>query len=178
MTNNLKFETNKSFFKPFFREYIKNNQKYIKSYINELKLDDLYRHADLYSDINGVLVTSRLTRILYNIDIDPLDYLNEVPAYFMADVQDRIDLILPNNITAINNFAFTGSWLHSLTIPNTCNYLGSRIFDSCKNLGYINYNGTISEFRSISKDIKWRLNIESSPVWVICTDSIYNIDDV
>lgn len=178
MTNNLKFDTTKFFFEPFFREYIKNNQKYIKSYIDELNLDDLYRHADLYNDINGVLVTSRLTRLLYNIDIDPLDYLTEVPDYFMANVQTRMNLILPNNITAINNFAFFESWLHSLTIPTTCNYFGGRIFEGCKNLGYINYKGTISEFRSIRKDTKWRLNIESSPVWVKCVDGIYNIDDV
>lgn len=178
MTNNLQFDTTKSFFKPFFCEYIKNNQKYIKSCIDELNLDDLYRHADLYSDINGVLVTSRLTRLLYNINIDPLDYLTEVPAYFMSDVQARMDLILPNNITAINNFAFFGSWLHTLTVPTTCNYFGDRIFGSCKNLSYIIYNGTISEFRSISKDRKWRLDIESSPVWVKCVDGRFDIYDI
>lgn len=179
MTNNLKFDTNRFFFKPFFREYIKNNQKYIKSYIDELNLDDLYEHADTYSDINGVLVTPRLTKLLYNINIDPLDYLTEVPAYFMSAVQTRMDLILPNNITAINNFAFTDSWLHTLTILTTCNYFGSRIFENCKNLSYIIYNGTISEFRSISKDTKWRLNIDSSsPVWVKCIDGRYDIHDV
>lgn len=89
-----------------------------------------------------------------------------------------MDLILPNNITAINNFAFTDSWLHTLTIPATCNYFGGRIFENCNNLSYIIYNGTISEFRSISKDTKWRLNIESSPVWVKCVDSRYDIHDV
>ena len=179
MTNNLKFDTTKFFFKPFFREYIRNNQKYIKLCIDELNLDKLYEHADTYSDINGVLVTPRLTKLLYNINIDPLDYLTEVPAYFMSDVQTRMDLILPNNITAINNFAFADSWLHTLTIPTTCNYFGGRIFENCKNLSYIIYNGTISEFRSISKNTKWRLNIDSSsPVWVKCVDGRYDIYDV
>lgn len=57
MTNNLKFDMAKFFFKPFFREYIKNNQNIIKSCIDELNLDDLYEHADAYSDTNKVLVT-------------------------------------------------------------------------------------------------------------------------
>ena len=179
MTNNLQFDTTKFFFKPFFCEYIKNNQEYIKSCIDELNLDDLYENANTYSDTNGVLITSRLTKLLYNIGIDPLDYLTEVPAYFMSYVQARIDLILPNNITAINNFAFTESWLHTLTIPTTCNYFGSRIFENCKNLNYIIYNGTISEFRNIGKDTKWRLNIDvSSPVWVKCVDGRYDIYDI
>ena len=177
MTNNLKF--NMFALHPNLRHYILSNKDFIKSCIDELNLDDLYEHADTYSDINGVLVTPRLTKLLYNINIDPLDYLTEVPAYFMADVQAKIDLILPNNITAINNFAFTESWLHTLTIPTTCKYFGSRIFENCKNLSYIIYNGTISEFRNISKDVKWRLNIDvSSPVWVKCIDGRYDIHDL
>lgn len=179
MTNNLKFDTTKFFFKPSFCKYIKDNQEYIKSCIDELNLDDLYENANTYSDTNGVFVTSRLTRLLYNIGIDPLDYLTEVPAYFMNYVQARIDLILPNNITAIGDFAFADSWLHTLTIPTTCKYFGSRVFSNCKNLSYIIYNGTISEFRNISKGIKWRADIDSSsPVWVKCVDGRYDIHDV
>lgn len=179
MTNNLQFDTTKSFFKPFFCKYIKDNQKYIKSCIDELNLDDLYENADLYSNINGVFVTSRLTKLLYNIGIDPLDYLTEVPAYFMAYVQSKIDLILPNNITAINNFAFTKSWLHTLTIPTTCDYFGDRIFYDCKKLNYVYYNGTYDEFKKISKERKWRADIDSSsPVWVKCVDGRYDIHDI
>ena len=179
MTNNLQFDTTKSFFKPFFCKYIKDNQKYIKSCIDELNLDNLYENANTYSDTNGVFVTSRLTRLLYNIGIDPLDYLTEVPAYFMNYVQARIDLILPENITAIGDFAFASSWIKSITIPNTCTYFGDRIFYDCKKLDYVYYNGTYDEFKKISKERKWRADIDSSsPVWVKCVDGRYDIHDV
>lgn len=179
MTNNLQFDTTKFFFKPFFCKYIKDNQEYIKSYIDELNLDDLYENANTYSDTNGAFVTSRLTRLLYNIGIDPLDYLAEVPAFFMENVKVRIDLILPNNITAVGDFAFANSGLHTLTIPTNCNYFGRKIFADCKNLSYIIYNGTISEFRSIGKDMKWRSDIDSSsPVWVKCVDGRFDIYDI
>lgn len=177
MTNNLKF--NIFALHPDFRDYILSNKDYIKSHIDELDIDGLYNNIDIYNKIHDIDITPRLTKLLYNINIDPLDYLTEVPAYFMSDVQTRMDLILPNNITAINNFAFADSWLHTLTIPTTCNYFGGRIFENCKNLSYIIYNGTISEFRSISKNTKWRLNIDSSsPVWVKCVDGRYDIYDV
>ena len=171
MTNNLQFDTTKSFFKPFFCKYIKDNQKYIKSCIDELNLDNLYENANTYSDTNGVFVTSRLTRLLYNIGIDPLDYLTEVPAYFMNYVQARIDLILPENITAIDEFAFAGSWVKSISIPESCEYFDEYIFYDCRKLNYIYYKGTYDDFNRIRKEKKWRSDIDSSlPVWVICTD--------
>lgn len=179
MTNNLQFDTTKFFFEPFFCKYIKDNQEYIKSCIDKLNLDDLYENANTYSDTTGAFVTSRLTRLFYNIGIDPLDYLTEVPAFFMEYVRVKIDLILPNNITAIGDSAFANSWLHTLTIPTTCNYFGSKIFEGCKNLDYIIYNGTISEFRNINKSIKWRADIDSlSPVWVKCVDGRFDIYDI
>ena len=124
MTNNLKFDTTKFFFEPLFCKYIKDNQEYIKSCIDKLNLDDLYENANTYSDTTGAFVTSRLTRLFYNIGIDPLDYLTEVPAFFMEYVRVKIDLILPNNITAIGDSAFANSWLHTLTIPKNCTYFG------------------------------------------------------
>lgn len=176
MTNNLKF--NMFALHPNLRHYILSNKDFIKSYIDELDIDTLYINAETYNKTYDVNITPWLTKLLYNINIDPLDYLTKVPKSFMDSILVDMDLILPENITAIGEFAFAGSWLHTLTIPTTCNYFGGRIFENCKNLSYIIYNGTISEFRSIGKDTKWRLNLESSPVWVKCVDGRYDIHDV
>lgn len=176
MTNNLKFDTTKFFFKPFFREYIKNNQKYIKLCIDELDLEGLYEHAETYNEINGVNVTPRLTRLLYNIDIDPLDYLIEVPASFLDTVQVDMNLILPENIKSINEFAFARSWIKSITIPKSCDYFSNNIFQECTKLNYIYYKGTHDEFKEISKESRWGSSIYSSfPVWVKCTDGRFDI---
>lgn len=177
MTNNLKF--NMFALHPNLRHYILSNKDYIKSHMDELDIDGLYNNAEMYNKTYDVDVTPQLTRLLYNINIDPLDYLTEVPAYFMNYVQARIDLILPNNITAIGDFAFADSWIKSITIPNTCTYFGDRIFYDCKKLDYVYYNGTYDEFKKISKERKWRADIDSSsPVWVKCVDGRFDIYDI
>ena len=102
-----------------------------------------------------------------------------VPVSFLDSVKVEFDLVLPENITAISEFAFAGSWIKSITIPISCDYFGDRIFYGCKKLNYVYYNGTYDEFKKISKERKWRSDIDSSsPVWVKCIDGRYDIHDV
>ena len=177
MTNNLKF--NMFALHPDLRNYILSNKDFIKSYIDELDIDTLYINAETYNKTYDVDVTPQLTRLLYNINIDPLDYLTKVPKSFMDSILVEMDLILPENITAIDEFAFAGSWIKSITIPNTCTYFGDRIFYDCKKLDYVYYNGTYDEFKKISKERKWRADIDSSsPVWVKCVDGRFDIYDI
>lgn len=169
MTNNLKF--NMFALHPNLRHYILSNKDYIKSHIDELDIDGLYNNAEMYNKIYDVNVTPQLTRLLYNINIDPLDYLTKVPKSFMDSILVEMDLILPENITAIGEFAFAGSWIKSISIPASCEYFGEHIFYNCSKLNYIYYKGTYDEFKKISKEREWSSNIDSaSPVWIICTD--------
>ena len=169
MTNNLKF--NIFALHPDFRDYILSNKDYIKSHIDELDIDGLYNNIEIYNKIHDIDITPRLTRLLYNIDIDPLDYLTKVPTSFMDSVWVEMDLILPENITAIGEFAFADSWIKSISIPTSCEYFDERIFYNCSKLNYIYYKGTYDEFNRIRKEKRWRSDIgSSSPIWIICTD--------
>ena len=169
MTNNLKF--NMFAIHPDLRNYILSNKDFIKSYIDELDIDTLYINAETYNKTYDVDVTPWLTKLLYNINIDPLDYLTKVPKSFMDSILVEMDLILPENITAIGEFAFAGSWVKSISIPTSCEYFDEYIFYDCRKLNYIYYKGTYDDFNRIRKEKKWRSDIDSSlPVWVICTD--------
>lgn len=169
MTNNLKFY---SFaLHPDLRNYIISNKDYVKSHINDLDIAGLYNNVEIYNKAQGVDITPRLTRLLYNINIDPLDYLTEVPESFMDSVWVEMDLILPENITAINDFAFADSWIKSISIPASCEYFGEHIFYNCSKLNHIYYNGTYDEFKKISKERNWSSDIDSaSLIWIICSD--------
>lgn len=169
MTNNLKF--NMFALHPNLRHYILSNKDFIKSYIDELDIDTLYINAETYNKTYDVDVTPWLTKLLYNINIDPLDYLTKVPKSFMDSILVEMDLILPENITAIDEFAFAGSWVKSVSIPASCAYFSDYIFYDCRKLNYIYYKGTYDDFDKIPKATKWCSTIDSSlPVWVICTD--------
>ena len=177
MTNNLNFVN----FKPTknLKAFIKENKLKVKELIDQEDFTRLYHIALEYGDNKEINIIPDLTRLLYNINIDPLDYMDWVPVSFLDSVKVEFDLILPENITSISDFAFAGSWIKSITIPTSCDYFGDRIFYDCKKLNYVYYNGTYEEFKKISKERKWRSDIDSSsPVWVKCVNGRYDIHDV
>lgn len=177
MTNNLNFVN----FKPTknLKSFIKENKLKVKELIDQEDFTGLYHIALEYGDNKEINIIPDLTRLLYNINIDPLDYMDWVPVSFLDSVKVEFNLILPGNITAISDFAFAGSWIKSITIPTSCDYFGDRIFYDCKKLNYVYYNGTYDEFKKISKERKWRADIDSSsPVWVKCVDGRFDIYDI
>lgn len=176
MTNNFKFANFK--LNPYFKSFIQENKSDIKKLIDEENFDRLYYITMEYGDDKDVNIIPQLTRLLYNIDIDPLDYMNWVPISFMDGIMVEFDLVLPENIKTIGSFAFAGSWIKSITIPKSCEYFDDNIFWDCKKLNYIYYKGTSDEFKKISKHRKWKFSINSSfPVWVKCTNGRFDIYD-
>ncbi len=59
------------------------------------------------------------------------------------------DLIIPSNITSINNYAFHGcSSLTSVTIPNSVTSIGSNAFSSCSSLTSIEIPNSVTSIGS------------------------------
>ena len=78
-------------------------------------------------------------------------------------------LTLPDSYNAeiykIHNYAFYRSiFLFTVNIPDTVTYISSYAFEFCPNFKSINYEGTIEQWRSISKDL------DTSKYTVYCTD--------
>ena len=79
-------------------------------------------------------------------------------------------ITIPSSVTSIGQFLFSGcSGLTSVTIPSTVTSIGYQAFIGCRGLQEIHFNGTIAQWKKISKDSDWDYKVPSS-CKVICTD--------
>ena len=99
----------------------------------------------IYNDLlmlDSAGLTSEISQIFLNSGINPLNYLDEVPANFLTTAE--IDSItIPNGITRIKNFAFSGTKLTRIKIPDSVTYMGINAFYHCANLKYIKFSKNV-----------------------------------
>ena len=83
-------------------------------------------------------------------------------------------IIIPENVTTIGRIdtfttgAFESSRLNSVIINNKVRTIGTKTFRNCSNLRNITYNGTKSQWNSITKGNYWKDNVPATVVH--CTD--------
>ena len=76
---------------------------------------------------------------------------------------------VPHGVTSIGYCAFYNcSSLTSITIPDSVTSIGERAFSGCSSLTNINYNGTMDQWKAISKGSHWNSNTGNYTVY--CTD--------
>ena len=84
-------------------------------------------------------------------------------------------ITIPNSVTSIEGRAFFYcSSLTSITIPDSVTSIGEFAFNSCISLTSITYNGTQSQWNSISKNLTWKNN--SAIKAITCTDGVIQIN--
>lgn len=128
---------------------------------NNIGLIDEHQYDELYSKLLSdmmIEITGELSAVLLSAGIDCMRYLTKIPPYFLGRVSKIKSVTIPNNITAIGDFAFTSCYdlesikigsgvqtiensafwnckkLKNVTIPNNVLKLGSSVFKSCTNL--------------------------------------------
>ena len=80
-------------------------------------------------------VIPRISKLLYSIGIDPLDYMDEVPEDFILGCDEIQSFTIPNHIKRIGSDAFLGcNELTNITIPNSVTGIDSGAFYSCDKL--------------------------------------------
>ena len=80
---------------------------------------------------------------------------------------------VPDGVTFIGNYAFEECHgLVSITLPNSIESLGLRAFNNCSNLKFIYYNGTMAQWKTVSKGLMWNGN--TGYFTIICIDG--NLD--
>ena len=98
-----------------------------------------YDIKGIYDKLNlsKVKYIGLFTQLLYSIDINPLDYLEYIPDFFL-DSASLVTIKIPNNIKSINNYAFYNcSELASITIPDSVTSIGESAFYNCSKLASI-----------------------------------------
>ena len=80
-------------------------------------------------------------------------------------------ITIPDSVTSIGVLAFQScSSLTSITIPDSVTSIGYYAFSICRSLINITYNGTKSQWNSISKDSNWKT--DSAIKTITCTDGV------
>ena len=64
-------------------------------------------------------------------------------------------ITIPDSVTSIMRYAFKYTGLTTITIPDSVTSIGSYAFEDCISLSIIRYEGTCSQWASVSKGSGW-----------------------
>ena len=109
--------------------------KFIKAHVNEINNNNF---AKVYEDTNDsltpCLLTSKLTELFLDAGLEPLEYMQAIPANYLA-YSKLTSITIPENITSIGRCAFSGcDSLTNITIPDSVTSIGSAAFENCSGL--------------------------------------------
>ena len=106
----------------------------VQEALKDFNIESLYNLYVVYIRDNWVGDLSILTRLLNTLNIDPLNYLNYIPDYFLRQSEIK-SIIIPSHIKSIRRDAFAGcTGLTSVTIPNSVTSIGQGAFCDCSSL--------------------------------------------
>lgn len=121
--------------------------------------------TQFYEEITNkdVDLTGELTKVLLEAGIDPLEYMNEIPSFYLEkalitdfycpesikyigryafnECKNLTKITVGTNVTSIDSYAF--SWCESLidiTIPDSVVSMGDGVFLGCTGLKHITWN--------------------------------------
>ena len=124
-------------------EELKKLPRYLKKFLSkpevqealkDFNIESLYNLYVVYIRDNWVGDPSILTQLLNTLNIDPLNYLDYIPDYFLRQSEIK-SIIIPSYIKSIRRDAFaccTG--LTSVTIPDSVTSIGEAAFCDCSSL--------------------------------------------
>lgn len=108
---------------------------FIKDFLSDPANQKLFRtnnFAALY--IKASSNSRYLTELLLSLDIDPLDYLDHIPQYFVAYTEIK-SIDIPKHIKEIRSYAFSDcTLLTNVTIPDNVIDISDYVFPYCVNL--------------------------------------------
>ena len=136
-----------------FGDSVKYIPEYICAYLDSLKYVTI---GNSVTSIGGYAFSgcSSLVRTNYtgsigdwcnikfgNSDANPICYSDN---FYINDVEIK-DLIIPNSVDSIHNYAFYGcDALTSVTIPNSVTTIGHFAFDGCDSLSYVSIGSGVT----------------------------------
>ena len=114
----------------------------IEKYIEFIESED---YGDLYDliwadkDCINFGVVGEITRVLEAAGLDPLAYLDYIPAGYYCDSSKK-QYTIPRNIREVNAYSFHYSELEEVEIPFNVTKIGEAAFSYCEDLKYVMIN--------------------------------------
>ena len=110
-------------------EFLKRTD--IQQLIAQNKFDSVYEKLSKKLDMGYI---SQFTKLLYASDIDPVNYMNKIPSYFLYN-SDINEFTIPNSIKSIGDSAFRDCVsLKKITIPDSVTNIEDGAFYNCISL--------------------------------------------
>ena len=113
------------------RENKEDLKKLIQKYEEELNKRNF---GIIYDHINLWYLKVAFTALLLKNNINPLEYMNEIPSCFAYELNLK-EFVIPDSIMSIGSEAFKScTSLSSIKIPDGVTSIGDRAFGYCKSL--------------------------------------------
>lgn len=126
----------------------------LKNCLSNYEVQDLINnnnYTQLYSYIisSGLIkfypTVGELTQLLLAVNINPLNYMDYIPAAYLAWTKIS-HFTIPKHITSIGTFAFLYcKSLKSIIIPNNVTQIGHQAFGECNALTSITFGKNLKE---------------------------------
>lgn len=157
----------------------KNIKTFIEKNKNLIEEDDWEEIYGKICEPSDALQVGELTRTLLNANINPLDYLDYIPDYFLYNSSIK-GFKIPDSVTIIGDYAFAfcssltsitigkgvyviGEYafrycdgLTSITIPDSVTSIRKGAFYLCSGLARITFGGTKAQWQAIKKSTDWK----------------------
>ena len=102
--------------------------------------------------------------------------VKELPYRFPENATSFDEFQYFTSVTSIVDTTFYScTSLSSITIPNSVTTIGEDTFSNCTSLSNINFNGTIAQWKAITKGTGWHVGVPSTTK-VTCTDGQTTMD--
>lgn len=134
-------------------EIIKQYKYIIKDILQDYEQElNNNKYENIYGDIEDIDVIPAFTALLLKNNINPLEYMDYVPAYFATNL-DIKEIVIPDGIAWIQQSAFEDcGYLTSITIPKSVADIPSYAFDGCHDLKDVYYKGSKEDWENIEID--------------------------
>lgn len=122
--------------------------------IDDNNWDPLYK-AHLWGDHFDLI--GEFTEALLDCDIDPLQDLDYVPAFYLFGSTHPHTIHVPESVTTIHAFSFCNAgYLEKIYLPRTLRSIGGESFNNCSTMLNdtleIVFDGTVAEWQQVQID--------------------------